>query len=273
VLNGGRIGAIEHQQASGHVSYDFLPSYLMMLMGADFGAWRGSLIHYDVPLVRTKAWLSDLPIRTGWWRGLGLLANTFALESSVAELAHRARADPRTCRVDHLPESAEGRRLAGVLQRAAERGGWGTVAPEGRARGIACCVDSNTAVAHVAEVSIEDGRPRVHRVSAAVDAGLIVNPDGAMAQVQGGIAMGLSSALLEEITVRDGQLSAANFDAYPILGMRDMPEIGVDLIESSETPYGLGEPPMGPAAAAVANALFALTGKRLRQLPLRIEQA
>ena len=110
----------------------------------------------------------------------------------------------------------------------------------------------------------------MHKITAAVDPGLVINPDGASAQIQGSILMELSSTLLEQVTIEDGQLSADNFNRYPILRMQDAPEIEVVLLESGETPHGMGEPPIGPVAAAVANAVFALSGQRLRSLPLKL---
>jgi isoquinoline 1-oxidoreductase beta subunit len=270
-LAAGRIQAIEHQQASGEVAFGFLPRFLSRLMGADFGAWRGAMIAYAAPHVRTVAWRNQLPMPTGWWRGLGLLANTFAVESFIDELAHAAGADPLQFRLDHLPGDEHGQRLRRVLTTAAERAGWGTQAPTGRARGLACCIDVKTAVAQIAEVSVEDDKIRVHHVTAVVDPGLLVNPDGATAQTQGAIIMGLGSTLIEEITVKDGAITAGNFDAYPLLTLKDAPEIEVALIESGDQPYGMGEPPIGPIAAAVANAVFVLTGQRLRQLPLKLK--
>jgi isoquinoline 1-oxidoreductase beta subunit len=268
----GSLLAIEHRQASGDVAFDFLPDFLAVVMGADFGAYRGALIRYSVPNKRTVAHRIRLPVRTGWWRGLGLLANTFAVESFVDEVAHGAGADPLDFRLRHLdagdPTQA---RLAAVLNAAAELGGWGTPAPEGRARGIACCLDVDTAVAMVAEVSLDtaSGQIRVHRVSAAMDPGLVVNPDGARAQVEGNIMWGIGSALIEELTFADGQVVAANFDGYPLLRMKEAPAVEVVLLEAGDgRPRGVGEPPIGPVAPAIANAVFALTGKRLRQLPM-----
>jgi isoquinoline 1-oxidoreductase beta subunit len=136
--------------------------------------------------------------------------------------------------------------------------------------GIATSTDVGTVVAQVAEVSVEQGDIQVHKVTAAVDPGLVITPDGATAQIQGSIIMGLSSTLVEEVVVEDGLLAADNFNRYPLLRMNQTPEIEVILLESSETPNGMGEPPIGPIAAAVANAIFALTGQRLRTLPLRL---
>ncbi|MCU0493181.1 MAG: molybdopterin-dependent oxidoreductase [Chloroflexaceae bacterium] len=266
----GRMWAFEHQQASGHVAAEFLPGFLMAIFGADFGAWRGAMIPYAATHLQTVAWRNELPLRTGWWRGLGLLANVFALESFVDELAHAAKADPLQFRLNNLPDDEKGQRLRTVLTRAAELASWNTAVPAGRARGIACCVDAGTAVAHVAEVGVEGGNIRVHKVTAVVEPGLVVNPDGATAQTQGNIVMGLSSTLLEKITVKDGQIEQGNFNQYPLLTLAETPDIHVELISRGSQPFGMGEPPMGPIAAAVANAVFALTGQRLRELPLRL---
>ena len=266
----GRIQALEHQQASGDVAFSIFPEAVAAIMGADFGAWRGAMIPYDVANRRTVAWRIKLPIRTSWWRGLGLLANVFANESFMDEIAFAANTDPLELRLQHLANDEKGRRTRHVLETVAEKSGWGTDPPTGRARGLAVSEDYNTIVAHVAEVSVVEGQIRVHKMTAAVDPGLVINPDGAKAQTQGNIVMGLSSTLLEEITVRNGRIEADNFDRYPLLTMKETPDIDVTLITSGDEPFGLGEPPMGPVAAAVANAVFALTGQRLRRLPLHL---
>jgi isoquinoline 1-oxidoreductase beta subunit len=124
--------------------------------------------------------------------------------------------------------------------------------------------------ANVAEVSVENGQIRVHRMTAAIDPGVIVNPDGVTAQVEGNVVMGLSSALLEEAKVVDGVLTPSNFGAYRILPLSATPEIDVVLLQGGDRPSGIGEPPIGPVAPAVANAVYALTGQRLRRLPLQL---
>jgi isoquinoline 1-oxidoreductase beta subunit len=271
VLDGKRIAALEHQQASGAVAFPFLSGMFKAILGADFGAWRGAMISYEIPDKSTKAWLPELPLATGWWRGLGLLANTFAIESFIDELALAAGLDPLIFRLNHLPNDETGQRRKRVLENAAEKSNWGTTLPAGRALGIAHSIDVGTAVAQVADVSVEQGEIRVHKITSVVDPGLVINPDGAISQIQGSIIMGLSSTLVEEVSVEDGQLAADNFTRYPILSMKDTPEIDVMLLESGKNPYGMGEPPIGPIAAAVANAVFALTGQRLRNLPLKLK--
>jgi isoquinoline 1-oxidoreductase beta subunit len=267
-------GSIEtwvHEQASGKVALPFLPAIAGTILGHDFGAWRGARTSYSIPNVETIAWVADLPFLTGWWRGLGLLPNTFAVECFMDEVAVAAGLDPIELRLRHLPDGLIGERLRTVLLAAADRAGWNTPAPAGRARGVACCVDYGTVVANVAEVSVEGGQIRVHKVTAAVDPGLIVNPNGVAAQVEGNVIMGLSSALLEEATVVDGVLTPANFGAYRILPLSATPEIEVVLLQGDSKPSGIGEPPIGPVAPAVANAVYALMGQRLRRLPLRLE--
>ncbi|HRA19538.1 MAG TPA: molybdopterin-dependent oxidoreductase [Anaerolineae bacterium] len=266
----GKLLALEHQLASGDVARTFLPAWMSAVVGADFGATRGGRTFYDIPNRRAIIWRRELPVPTSWWRGLGLLANVFAIESFMDEAALAAGADPLAFRLRHLPPNDFGRRMRAVLEAAAERAGWGRPPAPGRALGIACCSDVDTVVAQVAEVSVDDqGQVRVHRITCALDCGLAVNPDGVIAQAEGAIVMGLSSALLEEITIADGQVAQTNFGDYPILTLRQTPTIDVLLLDAGDgKPRGAGEPPIGPVAAAVANALAALGIPRLRSLPL-----
>ena len=267
----GHIQAIEHAQASGDVLFSVVPGVLTAVAGADFGAYRGARIHYDgIPNIQTVAHRIKLPVRTGPWRGLGLLANTFAIESFMDDMAHSVDADPLAFRLAHFGDSVLSQRFVRVLETAAERAGWGQPLPEGHALGVACCIDANTVVAQIAEVSVENGRIRVHKVTCALDPGLVINPDGAIAQTQGAIVMGLSSTLFEKITVQNGRIEAQNFDRYPLLTMKETPDIDVMLLESGDEPFGMGEPPIGPIAAAVGNAVFQLTGQRLTSLPMEL---
>lgn len=268
----GRIAAFEHRQASGDVLFALLPKAAANvaggILGADFGATRGSMLRYDVPNVSTVIWRRSLPVRTGPWRGLGALPNAFALESFIDELAAAAGTDPLEFRLRHLPDDDWGKRMRAVLRAAADASGWGSALPSGRARGIACATDVDTVVAQVAEVSVDDaGKIRVHRVTAAMDCGLVVNPDGARAQVEGNVMWGVGSTLLEEARVEDGRFAAGNFDGYPLLTMREAPVVDAILVKSDDKIRGVGEPAIAPVAAAIGNAMFALTGKRLRQLP------
>lgn len=269
-LSNGKIVSLEHNQASGKVAFGFLPGFVEWIMGADFGAWRGATLHYDAIANRqATAQVIDLPLRTGWWRGLGLLPNIFAVESFIDELAISAGQDPLEFRLNHLGDSTFGQRMKRVLRTAAEHAGWGN--PEaGHALGIACCTDVKTTVAQVADVSLENGSLKIHKITCAIDPGLVINPDGVKAQTQGAIVMGLSSTLKESLTIKDSQIANTNFDSYPLLTLPETPEIEVIVLQSGEAPFGMGEPPIGPVAASVANAVFALTGQRIRELPLRL---
>lgn len=267
----GRIQALQHEMASGDVFFAFLPSLAGAFVGADFGAYRGARLEYEGIANRQMiSYRTPLPVPTGFWRGLGLLAATFAIESFMDDLAHAAGIDPLQFRLNHLTDSAQSGRFRRALETVAEMANWGGPLPEGHAHGLAINIDARTVVAEVAEVSLENDEIRVHNVYCAMDPGLVVNPDGAIAQAQGAIVMGLSSTLLEEITVKDGAVEAANFDDYPLLRLKDTPDLHVQLLESGEEPFGIGEPPIGPIAAAVSNAVFALTGQRLTRLPLRL---
>jgi isoquinoline 1-oxidoreductase beta subunit len=206
-------------------------------------------------------------LRTGAWRSVASSQHGFFVESFIDELADAAGRDPvefRSALLEHEP------RHRAVLERAAEMAGWGTPTAEGRARGVAIVESFGSIVAHVAEVAIEDGRIRVHRVHSAVDCGLAVNPRAAEAQIQGGIVFGLSAALFHEITVRGGAVEQRNFPDYPMARLADAPEVSVEFINSGAAIGGLGEPGVPPVAPAVANALYALTGRRIRRLPLRL---
>jgi CO/xanthine dehydrogenase Mo-binding subunit len=160
-------------------------------------------------------------------------------------------------------------RLRHVLDVAAERAGWGTPLPAGRGRGVGLVIDKGGIVAQIAEISLENGMIRVHRVTCAMDCGRVIHPGIVESQVVGSIVGGLSAALHGEITIENGRVKQGNFHDYPMLRINEMPEVEVILIDSEEEPGGAGEPALPPIAPAVANAFFALTGTRLRRLPLR----
>jgi isoquinoline 1-oxidoreductase beta subunit len=271
----GRIKAISVQHASGKCLEGSMPQFVSRAAGFDFGGSNGIYITYNIPHRHTVTWAHKLPIPTGPWRGVGLFPNTFAKESFMDELAHAANVDPLQFRLDHLPEGVLGQRLSIVLRATADRAGWGKTVSAGRARGIACCIYTGTVVAEVAEISLnwETGRIRVHKVTAAIDPGRSVNPNQVIAQVEGCVVMGTSAALIEEIVVRDGRVEAENFDQYPLLKLSEAPEVETILLEAPDgRPRGVGEPPIGPVGAAIGNAFFALTGVRLRYLPMTAER-
>lgn len=209
-------------------------------------------------------------VPTGIWRSSNYFNTIFAVESFLDEVAAAGGLDPYQLRLRLLNNNA---RLRAVVQLAASKAGWGTALPAGWGRGIAVCdYFSETVVAEVAEVSVApDYSVRVHRVVCAVDCGLVVHPTIAESQVEGAIVMGLTAALKGEITVGNGQIQQHNFYDYPLLRMNEMPKIEVYFVPSAENPTGLGEPGLPPIAPAVANAIFAATGKRIRRLPIRAD--
>jgi isoquinoline 1-oxidoreductase beta subunit len=237
---------------------------------------------YDVPNLRVDYVPALSGVPRAWWRSVTDSFNGFAVESFVDELANAAGADPLAFRLKLLeadrkvpdpmsPDDppADTKRLRDVLRFTAEKAGWGKPLPKGWGRGIAGYYSFDTYVAQVAEVSVEKGELRVHRVVAGVDCGRVVNPNIAAAQTEGGIIFGLTAALRGEITIAGGAVRESNFDDYPILRINEMPEIQVHFVESSEHPTGLGEPAVPVIAPAVANAISVATGKRLRRLPIR----
>lgn len=268
------IMALEHHVSSGDVMFGspLFPGIAEHILGADLGAWRGGMIQYSgIPNHRAVSWRVKLPFATSWWRSLGLLANTFAIESFMDELAHRAGKDPVAFRLSHINDSEAGLRLKAVIQAAAEKAKWGQALEDGHAMGFACSTDVNTPVAQVVEISISNDKIKVHKVTCAIDPGLVINPDQVRAQCEGAIIMGMSAAMFEEMEVIDNSLQPIIYGPYRMAQMRDTPkEIDVVLLENAQTPGAVGEPPLGPIGAAIANAVFALTGQRIRSMPLQL---
>jgi isoquinoline 1-oxidoreductase beta subunit len=221
---------------------------------------------YAAGAVLIEAAVPEIGLPIGWWRSVYASQNAFAEECFLDEAAAAAGKDPLAFRLELLPA---GNRLRGALELAAGKAGWGKPLPPGRGRGIACHTSFGSHVAEVAEVSVEKGRVRVHRVVAAVDCGIAVNPDSVEHQIEGAVVYGLSAALRGEITVAKGAVVQGNFDDYEPLRMSEMPAVEAHIVPSREPPGGLGEPGLPPIAPAVANALFAATGKRVRRLPIR----
>ncbi len=220
-----------------------------------------------VPNHRVELHTASLGVPVLWWRSVGHSHTAFAVESFVDELAHSARRDPLEFRRALLAKSS---RVRAVLELAAEKAGWGSPPPKGHARGLAVHHSFESIVAHVAEVSVEAGKIRVHRVVTAIDCGICVNPLGVKAQMESAVAFGLSAALHSEVTMKEGRVVEGNFNNYRVLRLNEMPQVDVHIVASGEKSGGAGEPGVPPVAPAVANALFALTGRRLRDLPLRL---
>jgi isoquinoline 1-oxidoreductase beta subunit len=207
------------------------------------------------------------PVTVLWWRSVGHSHTAFAVESFIDELAHSAKLDPLAYRRELLPKDARERR---ALDLAAEKFGWGKPLAKGHAAGMAVHASFGSYVAQIAEVSVDGNAIKVHRVVCAIDCGPVVNPLTVEAQMQSGIVYGLSAALHSELTLKDGRIEQSNFNNYPVLRLNEMPKVEVHIVPSTDKMGGCGEPGTPPAAPAVANAVFALTGKRLRQLPLRL---
>lgn len=220
-----------------------------------------------VPAHRVDLHSPTSPVTVLWWRSVGHSHTGFAVESFVDELAHAAKQDPVAYRRALLPADAR-ERLA--LDLAAEKFGWGKPLPAGHAAGVAVHASFGSYVAQIAEVSVVDNAIKVHRVVCAVDCGPVVNPLTVEAQMQSGIVYGLSAALHSELTLKDGRIEQSNFNNYTVLRLNEMPKVEVFVVPSTDKMGGCGEPGTPPVAPAVANAVFAATGKRLRQLPLRL---
>jgi isoquinoline 1-oxidoreductase beta subunit len=232
--------------------------------------WYGAdIAPYSIPNFRLDYAPADSVVPRSWWRSVASSYTPFAKECFVDELAHASGRDPLQFRMDLLTDkSPETVRLRAVLELAAESAGWGKPLPKGRGRGIACRLGGSYS-AQVAEVSVdEDGTVQVHRVVSAVDCGIAVNPDGVRAMTEGAINFALTAVLTGEITVKDGAVEQSNFHDYQVLRINQAPEVDVHIVPSVEDPSGVGELGAMLVPPAVANAVFAATGVRVRRLPI-----
>jgi isoquinoline 1-oxidoreductase beta subunit len=234
----GLIEAIEHNVSSGDVAFGspILPSIAEPILGADIGAWRGGMIQYGkIPNYQAVSWRVKLPFAT------------------------------------QIQDNPTGERLKSVIKAASEKAGYTDKVVNGRAMGFAASTDANTPCAQVVEVSVKDKQIRVLKVTCAMDPGLAVNPDQVRAQCEGAIIMGMSAAVFEKMEVMDGELTPTIYGPYEMALMKHAPkEIDIILLQGVDKPGAVGEPPLGPIGAAIANAVFKITGKRLREMPLRL---
>ena len=237
--------------------------------GHDWSSTEGAKnIPYAIATQRVTYAMSNTPVPVGFWRSVGSSQNAYVTECFFDELAKLAGRDPVEARLELMNEHP---RHAGVVRLAAKKAGWGKKLPGGHARGIAVAESFASYVAMVAEVSIDKGIVRVHRMTCAIDCGMTVNPNSIRAQMEGAIVYGLTATLKGEITIAGGQVQQRNFDDYPLLRLEECPDIDVHIVDSEQAPGGVGEPGVPPTAPAVANAVFALTGKPVRSLPLQID--
>ena len=262
----GNVLGYDNQSASGSASHQFFKRNLGLPPGGpDKTTAEGEFdMHYEIPHQRVRHVIVDSPVPLGYWRSVGHSHNAFFKESFIDELAHAAGQDSVAFRRALLRKHP--RHLA-VLDAAVKQAG----APaQGRAHGVALHQSFGTIVAQVAEVSVEGKEIRVHRVVCAIDCGIAVNPNIIRQQAESAVVFGLSAALFGQISFKDGKVEQSNFHDYPVLRMNQAPQVETVIIASTEHPEGMGEPAVPPIAPAVANAVFKLTGQRLRSLPLVI---
>jgi len=227
---------------------------------------EAALAPYEIPASRHDVVKHDAGLRVGFWRSVSHLLNAFANESFIDELAKAAGQDPYAYRLSLLGNQP---RFARVLKLAAEKSGWSKRLPAGRARGIALMEGYGSYMAQVAEVSLDDqGAVKVHRVTVAADVGRMVNPDTVEAQIQSSVIFGMGAALMQEITLDKGRVEQTNFHQFPLVRMNEVPAIDIVLVQSADAPGGIGEPATAVIVPAIANAVAALTSKRVRKLPL-----
>lgn len=236
--------------------------------GVDSTSVEGAAdILYGIPNLQVDLHSPKIGVPVQWWRSVGHSHTGFSVEAFFDEVAHLGGKDPYHLRRKLLSQQP---RMLAVLDLVAEKSGWGKPLPHGIGRGIATHFSFDSYVAQVVEASVDKaGSVRVHRIFCAVDCGTVVNPDTVKAQMEGGIIFGLTAALKTEITLEKGRIQQSNFHDYPMVRIFESPSIEVHIVPSSEKPTGIGEPSVPPVAPALANAIFAATGKRVRRLPIR----
>ncbi len=274
----GNIDAWRHKATSTSIAEWFMPQ------AAPETTELGCTL--QMPYLAKSYRLEYLPaasaVPRAWWRSVEASIIGFVMESFVDELAHAAGKDPYDFRIEKLgadrlvknPNEPDARplniaRLRQVLEIAAKNGDWGKPLPAGQGRGIAAHYSFNSYVSNCAEVEVANGVVRVKRIVSAVDIGVPINPDGIRAQIESAIVYGLTAALKSQITIESGRTLETNFNKFTTLSMKETPLIEVHIVPSTEAPTGIGEPGLPPTAPALANAIFAATGKRIRRLPVQ----
>ena len=265
--------AWSHTLASQSILARLLPLPSILLRGVDPTAIEGAAhLPYTFPNFELRYSMARSPMPVGFWRSVGNSQNGFIVECFLDEVAALGRKDPLEVRLHLLKDQP---RCVQVLQLAADKARWHEPPPQGRYRGIAMVPSFGSYVAQVAEISLRDETGaqtiRVHKVVCAADCGIIVNPDTVTAQLESAVVFGLTAALYGDISIAAGRIQQSNFHDYPLLRQHESPTIEVHLVNSSEPPGGVGETGVPPIAAAVANAVFAATGKPVRRLPIRLE--
>ncbi|MCC5793496.1 MAG: xanthine dehydrogenase family protein molybdopterin-binding subunit [Chromatiales bacterium] len=266
----GRIAALDYGLACQSVVADYYrrtPTARGGNAARDRSALSGALDQpYAIPARRCSYRPVDLPIPVGYWRSVGNSVNPFLLESFIDELAFEADTDPLEFRLRHLDERPGYR---SVLETAAARAGWGGRLPVGHGQGLALIESHDSVVALVVEVGFDEAAGlRVSRITCVADCRTVIHPDSVIAQMEGGILQGLGAALLGELEVRQGRVVPGNFSDYPVLRLADTPPVEVTLLSQGGRPGGAGEPGVPAVAPALANAIFAATGRRIRRLPV-----
>jgi len=249
------------------------PFAAMMMKGKDYDPASVEGVDdlpYAIPNVAVESHQAEINVPVQWWRSVGHSHTAFAVECFIDELAALAGKDPYQFRRALLQKQP---RHLGVLNLAAEKARWDRPLPKGLGRGIAVHFAFGSYAASVAEVSVTEGKVRVHRMVCAIDCGQYVNPGIIKAQTEGGAIFGASAALYQELTFESGRLQQTNFHTFPVMRINECPEIETHIVESNEKSGGIGEPGVPCAAPAIANAVFAVTGKRVRRLPIRLTEA
>jgi len=272
----GKVSFWKHEFSSGAVIFNSsavprLVHQMILFFSADSGASRGARIPYAFAHQEINQWDRIFPVPTGAWRGLSTSSNAFAIESTVDALARAAKIDPVVFRLNHLDN--EYHRLKKVIQKVAGMTSWDVPMPEGKGRGIACGIYKETSfVAVVAEICLDkkNKKVKVEKLYCAHDCGLVINPNSVESLIEGNLIWGLGMALIEDLSVKDGKMNLSNFDQFQLPRMSDTPTIEIALLEDkSIPPAGAGEPAIMPTPAAIANAVFDASNKRVTSLPIR----